>query len=160
VTSWDVVLRGGRVLDPESGTDAIADVAIAQGEIAAVGPELPSAPLELEVSGLVVTAGFVDLHSHVNDVIGLRLQALDGVTTALELEAGITPVDAAYRNAAADGRPVNYGFATSWALARMRAVAGIASRGTLSTFLAGIADPAWQQPGNAAQGSPAVRQRP
>jgi dihydroorotase-like cyclic amidohydrolase len=151
VSRWDVVLRGGRAVDPESGTDATADVAIAQGEIAAIGPALPAAPIDADVSGLVVTAGFIDLHSHVNDVIGLRLQALDGVTTALELEAGITPAAAAYRTAAAEGRPVNYGFAASWALARMRAVAGIASPGTLTTFLASIADPAWQLPAQPAQ---------
>jgi len=145
MSSWDGVLRGGRVIDPESGLDAIRDVAVAQGRIAAIGRGLPPAPAEVDVAGLVVTAGFVDLHSHVNDVAGLRLQALDGVTTALELEAGMTPVAAAYRHAAAEGRPVNYGFATSWALARMHAVAGIRPRGTLGTFLASIGDPAWQR---------------
>ena len=68
----------------------------------------------------------IDLHSHINDIPGLRLQALDSVTTALELEAGVFPVEFAYRHAAADGRPLNYGFATSWAHARMEAVAGLA----------------------------------
>jgi cytosine/adenosine deaminase-related metal-dependent hydrolase len=140
------VLRGGRVIDPESGLDAIRDVAITRGQIAAVGPGLDAAPAELDVAGLVVTAGFVDLHSHVNGIAGLRLQALDGVTTALELEAGMSPVAAAYRNAAAEGRPVNYGFAASWALARMRAVAGITPRATPAEFLASIGDPAWQRP--------------
>jgi cytosine/adenosine deaminase-related metal-dependent hydrolase len=146
MSSWDGVLRGGRVIDPESGLDAIQDVAVARGRIAAIGSGLPPAPAEVDVAGLVVTAGFVDLHSHVNDIAGLRLQVLDGVTTALELEAGMNPVAAAYRNAAAEGRPVNYGFATSWALARMQAVGGIRPRGTLATFLASIGDPGWQRP--------------
>jgi N-acyl-D-aspartate/D-glutamate deacylase len=151
VTGWDGVLRGGRVVDPESGLDAVRDVAIRQGRIAAVGERLPAARAGFDVTGLVVTAGFIDLHSHVNDIAGLRLQVLDGVTTALELEAGITPVAAAYRNAAAEGRPVNYGFAASWALARMQAVAGKRPHGTLATFLASIGDPAWQRPARPAE---------
>jgi N-acyl-D-aspartate/D-glutamate deacylase len=145
VSDWDVVLRGGRVIDPESGLDATADVAVADGRVAEIGAGLPPARAELDVAGLVVTAGFIDLHSHANSVAGLRLQALDGVTTALELEAGVSPVEAAYRTAAAEGRPVNYGFAASWALARMGAVAGIALDGRLGTFLANIASPAWQR---------------
>ena len=83
----------------------------AQGRVAEIGTGLPAAPAEVDVAGLVVTAGFVDLHSHVDDLAGLRLQALDGVTTALELEAGASPVAAAYRTVAAEGRPINYGFA-------------------------------------------------
>jgi len=146
VSEWEIVLRGGRVIDPESGLDAVRDVAVADGRVAEIGSMLHPGRAEFDVAGLVVTAGFVDLHSHVNTVQGLRLQALDGVTTALELEAGVIPVDAAYRSAAAEGRPVNYGFATSWALARMEAVAGITLDGKLATFLANIALPAWQRP--------------
>ncbi len=141
----DIVLRGGRVIDPESGLDAVRDVAITQGRVTGIGDGLPPARAEFDVAGLVVTAGFIDLHSHVNDIAGLRLQARDGVTTALELEAGITPVAAGYARAAAQGRPVNYGFATSWALARMETVAGIPMDGRLDTFLGNIASPAWQR---------------
>jgi N-acyl-D-aspartate/D-glutamate deacylase len=151
VSDWDIVLRGGRVIDPESGLDAVADVAVAGGRVAEIGTGLPGARAEFDVAGLVVTAGFIDLHSHVNDIAGLRLQAMDGVTTALELEAGVTPVAAAYDRAAVEGRPVNYGFATSWALARMEAVGGIALDGKLATFLANIATPAWQRPAEPGQ---------
>ena len=91
----EIVLRAGRVIDPESGFDAVADVAVGRGRVLQIGTDLPAAPTEVDVAGLVVTAGFVDLHSHVNDLAGLRLQALDGVTTALELEAGAAPVAAA-----------------------------------------------------------------
>jgi N-acyl-D-aspartate/D-glutamate deacylase len=145
MSDWDVVLRGGRVIDPESGLDAVRDVAVAEGRVAEVGTGLSPGRADLDVTGLVVTAGFIDLHSHVNTIAGLRLQALDGVTTALELEAGVAPVDSAYRGAAAQGRPVNYGFATSWALARMEAVAGIPLDGSLTTFLGNIARPSWQR---------------
>src|SRR5215469_8742768 len=146
MNDWDIVLRGGRVIDPESGLDQVRDVAVRGSAVEEIGSALPQGRTELGVAGLVVTAGFVDMHSHCSDVAGLRLQALDGVTTALELEAGVTPVAAAYRNAAAEGRPVNYGFAASWALARMEAVAGIKLDGRLGTFLANIGSPAWQRP--------------
>jgi dihydroorotase-like cyclic amidohydrolase len=151
MSGTEIVLRGGRVIDPESGFDAVADVAIGGDRVTRVGVGLPAAPTDVDVSGLVVTAGFVDLHSHVNDLAGLRLQALDGVTTALELEAGASPVAAAYRVAAAEGRPVNYGFATSWAQARMDAVAAFAPGGTLADFLSRLGDPGWQGPVEPAQ---------
>ncbi len=148
---WDLVLRGGRVIDPESGLDAVRDVAVGQGRIAAVGTALPAAPTNVDVAGQVVTAGFIDLHSHVSDLGGLRLQAMDGVTTALELEAGVTPVADAYRRAATRGRPVNYGFAASWALARMETVAGLPPDASLRAFMARISEPAWQRPAEPAQ---------
>jgi dihydroorotase-like cyclic amidohydrolase len=147
---WDLVLRGGRVIDPESGLDAVRDVAVTNGRIAAVGTGL-TAKGDIDVAGQVVTAGFIDLHSHVSDLGGLRLQALDGVTTALELEAGVTPVAQAYHRAAEQGRPINYGFAASWALARMEAVAGLPPDASLGAFMARIADPAWQRPAEPAQ---------
>lgn len=88
MTSPDLILRGGRVIDPESGRDEIADVAVTGDRVTEIGNDIGPGPVELDVTGNVVTAGFVDLHSHVNGIGGLRLQALDGVTTALELEAG------------------------------------------------------------------------
>jgi cytosine/adenosine deaminase-related metal-dependent hydrolase len=151
MTTPDVVLRGGRVIDPETGRDEIADVGIAGRSIIGVGAGLGPALLDLDVSGQVVTAGFIDLHSHTADIPGLRVRALDGVTTALELEAGVSPVESAYQHAAAEGRPVNYGFAASWALARMESLAGIELDGRLDVFLANIASPGWQGPATAAQ---------
>jgi cytosine/adenosine deaminase-related metal-dependent hydrolase len=146
VDNRDIVLRGGRVVDPGSGLDGIRDIAVTGTRVAELGNGLPRGSVDVDVSGLVVTAGFVDLHSHVNDLAGLRLRAMDGVTTALELEAGVTPVSRAYRNAAAQGRPVNYGFAASWAQARMQAVARIEPGASLGAFLASLADPHWQRP--------------
>jgi len=147
----EIVLRGGRVIDPESGFDAVADVAIAAGRVAEVGTGRPAGTAEVDAAGLVVTAGFVDLHSHVNDLAGLRLQALDGVTTALELEAGASPVADAYETVAAHGRPVNYGFAASWAQARMTEVGGLPSGGSLAAVLGRLGNPAWQRPATPAQ---------
>ena len=143
--NYDIVLRGGRVIDPESGLDAVRDVAIAGDRVARVGAALPPGRFEFDVSGQVVTAGFIDLHSHAFDTGAARLQAMDGVTTALELEAGVAPVQVAYERAAAAGRPINYGFATSWAAARMGALAGIPLDGELRTLFTHIASPGWQR---------------
>src|SRR3984885_1335166 len=154
MAEWEIVLRGGRVIDPESGFDAVADVALAAGRGGGGGLGMAAGSAgsaEVDAAGLVVTAGFVDLHSHVNDLAGLRLQALDGVTTALELEAGASPVAAAYRTVAAEGRPINYGFAASWAQARMTEVAGFAPGGTLAQVLGRLGHPGWQRPATPAQ---------
>ena len=125
------------------------------GRIAASGPACRPGRAEVDVAGQVVTAGFIDLHSHVNDLGGLRLQALDGVTTALELEAGVTPVAEAYRRAAGAGP------AGQLRLRRLLGAGpdggggrGAAWTASLGAFLARIADPAWQRAGRARAGQP------
>jgi cytosine/adenosine deaminase-related metal-dependent hydrolase len=151
VQRYDLILAGGRVVDPGTATDAISDVGVAGGKISAVAGSLePAGSPVVDVTGLVVTAGFIDLHSHCDSVAGLRLQALDGVTTALELEAGVLPVQTAYARAAAEGRPVHYGFSASWAQARMAVLAGHPPDGSLAGFLRHIGDPAWQRQADAA----------
>src|SRR2546427_3413418 len=64
---YDIVLAGGHVLDPETGLDATRHVGIQGGRIAAVTTELPAARETLDVSGLMVTPGFIDLHAHGQD---------------------------------------------------------------------------------------------
>lgn len=62
----DLILRGGRVIDPASGTDAVLDVAVAGGRILRVGENLPDTGAgEIDCSGLLVTPGLIDLHTHV-----------------------------------------------------------------------------------------------
>jgi hypothetical protein len=143
-TVYDLVLSGGRVIDPESGLDSVRHVGISGGVVREVGEQPLSGTTTVDVTGLVVCPGFVDLHSHSQDIPGGRLQALDGVTTALELEAGAFPVEHAYRRAAAEGRPVNFGFSTSWAAARMHVLAGAPAVADLDDLLVHVADPRWQ----------------
>jgi hypothetical protein len=92
------ILRGGRVIDPASGIEAVADVVVRGDRVASVspGPVLEPEATVIDVTGLVVGPGFVDLHCHAQSIAGQRLQAFDGVTTGLELEAGLMPVDRAY----------------------------------------------------------------
>jgi N-acyl-D-aspartate/D-glutamate deacylase len=109
---YDVVLQGGRVMDPASGTDAVLNVGIAGGTIAALSAEPLRGTTVVDVSGLVVAPGFIDLHAHGQTIGDMHLQVQDGVTTALELEIGVHPVAAWY--AAMGGQaPVNYGATAS-----------------------------------------------
>lgn len=148
-----VILRGGRVLDPESGHDMITDVVVEDGRIAAVGAAEDgyTDATVIDVAGLAVAPGFIDLHSHATTLAGQRLQACDGVTTAVELEAGAWPLADAYARLDASGAPINYGFSASWAVARMAAVGGFDVTASLSAFLKYISRPEWQLPATAEQ---------
>src|SRR5258707_908683 len=119
MVEFPVVIRGGRVIDPGQGLDMSVDVAIEDARVAAIGPGLRGR-IVLDAAGCVVAPGFIDLHSHAQTIGSHRLQAFDGVTTTLELEAGALPVAAAYTRAGGEGRPLNYGYSASWASARVR----------------------------------------
>ena len=104
----DLVIRGGRVIDPESRTDAVRDVAVDGGRIAAISEGPLPAHRVIDARGLVVAPGFIDLHAHGQDAENYALRAADGVTTALELEVGTDDVDRFY--AEREGKAlVNYG---------------------------------------------------
>ncbi|GGB29014.1 D-glutamate deacylase [Flexivirga endophytica] len=142
-----IVLRGGRVIDPGSGTDRVADVLVNGVTVHAVGTDLaiPAGADVVDVTGLIVGPGFVDLHSHVHSIAGQRLQAMDGVTTTLDLEAGLMPIERAYADAAADGRPLNYGFSASWGSARAQVLLGQQPQASMAAGLANLGDPGWQR---------------
>ena len=106
--TYDLVLRGGRVMDPASGTDAVLDVGIRGDSVAALSPTPLRGARVVDVAGLVVAPGFIDLHAHGQTEGDMRLQAQDGVTTALDMEAGAFPVAKWYASRA--GRsPLNFG---------------------------------------------------
>ena len=110
---YDVILRGARTIDPETGLDGVCDVAVVSSTIAAVavgGDEAMRGRLELDVSGQVLAPGFIDLHSHCRDFASRALRACDGVTTALELEGGEIDVEDAYHRAGEVGSSYRFGF--------------------------------------------------
>lgn len=117
--SFDVVIAGGRVVDPASGLDAVRNIGIQNGRIAAIETRSLTGRTVIDARGLVVAPGFIDLHAHGQDDENYRLYAADGVTTALELEAGTEDVDAFY--AAREGKAlVNFGASAGHIRARMR----------------------------------------
>lgn len=62
----ELILRGGRVIDPSQGLDAIRDIGFANGKVAAISAHLDSSSAEVrDVSGLIVSPGLIDLHTHV-----------------------------------------------------------------------------------------------
>lgn len=126
--TFDLVIRGGRVIDPETGLDAVRDVGITAGRIAAVSAEPLAGTAVIEARGLVVSPGFVDLHTHVNDAATYRLAAQEGVTSALDMEIG-PPDVAAFYEARRGRTPINFGAAASHPWARVRAFGGTSSGG-------------------------------
>jgi N-acyl-D-aspartate/D-glutamate deacylase len=114
---YDLVLEGGRVMDPETGMDAVRNVGIRDGKIARISSEALSGGRVVSASGLVVAPGFIDLHQHGQEMESQRVKALDGVTTALELEIGAP--DVAQFLKAKEGRSlIHYGTAASHVAAR------------------------------------------
>lgn len=125
VPSFDIAIMGGRVIDPETGLDAVRNVGVAGDKIEAVTAKTITGNKTIDASGLIVSPGFVDLHAHGQNITSGRMQALDGVTTALELEVGVLPVASFYEAAAAEGRPINYGASVNWGAARIATMIGL-----------------------------------
>lgn len=122
--TYDLAILGGRVIDPETGLDAIRNVGIRGDEIVEITEDAIEGERTIDAAGLVVAPGFIDLHAHGQSVLAGRVQAFDGVTTALELESGVYPVNAFYAAAQAEGRPINYGASVNWSRARYAALTG------------------------------------
>ena len=140
---YDLVIHGGRVINPESHLDAIRDVGIRNGRIVYVGKKRVTGTEEINATGFVVAPGFIDLHHHAPYIASHWMSAYDGVTTALELELGSLPIPDAYTKAAARQLPLNYGFASSWGLARMNIMAGIDINGDTEVAFLNFAKPGW-----------------
>jgi len=137
--TFDVVVAGGRVIDPASGLDATRNVGIRDGRIAAVTPDPLEGERTIDASGLVVAPGFVDLHEHGQSPEAYRLMVRDGVTSAFELEVGTADVDSWYAERAG-GRLVNHGVSVGHIPVRMEVLgdpgeflpAGVGGHGTAS----------------------------
>src|ERR1700730_13105198 len=118
-TEFDLVLSGGRVMDPESGLDAARDVGIRGGKILAISTKPLQGKQTIERKGLGVAPGFIDLHEHGQDSRNYQFQAHDGVTTSLELEVGTDDVDGWY--AARESKSlINFGVSVGHIPVRMR----------------------------------------
>jgi N-acyl-D-aspartate/D-glutamate deacylase len=115
---YDLVVAGGRVMDPESGLDAVREIGISGGKIAAVSIAPLRGRRTIDARGLVVAPGFIDLHAHGQDAENYALRARDGVTTALEMEIGAADVDRFYADR--EGQTlVNFGVSAGHVPVRM-----------------------------------------
>ena len=113
----DIVLEGGRVMDPETGVDAVRNVGIHDGRIARISTEPLAGQRVIHAAGLVVAPGFIDLHQHGQELASQRVKAFDGVTTALEMEIGVPDV-AAFLKSKQGRSLINYGTTASHVAAR------------------------------------------
>ena len=117
--TFDLVILHGRVMDPESGLDAVRNVGIAGKRVAAITESEIRGRKTIDARGLVIAPGFIDLHSHGQDAVNYGYKAMDGVTTALELEIGVADIDQWYGERQGKAL-INYGATIGHVPTRMR----------------------------------------
>jgi len=118
---YDIVLTGGRVIDPETKLDAIKNVGIINNRISQISSEPLKGKEMINVSGLVVAPGFIDLHVHGRGITEQEYKLHDGVTTMLELEWGIEFLDKWYESRRSKSF-INYGGSVCWPFERFKAL--------------------------------------
>lgn len=118
---YDVVISGGRVIDPETKLDAIRNVGIINNRIAQISSDPLNGRETIQANGLVVAPGFIDPHVHGLTNREQEYQLHDGVTTALELEIGIPFLSEWYASRESKAL-INYGASANWGFARMQAM--------------------------------------
>ncbi|MDQ3683484.1 MAG: amidohydrolase family protein [Bacteroidota bacterium] len=118
---YDIVLTGGRVIDPETKLDTIKNVGILNNRIAQISSEPLKGKEAINVTGLVVAPGFIDMHVHGRSNVEQEYQLHDGVTTALELEYGIENLKEWYETRKSKAL-INYGASVCWPFERFKAM--------------------------------------
>lgn len=116
---YDLVILNGRVMDPETKYDAVANVGVKAGRIAVITKDKIKGKETIDAKGLVVAPGFIDGHFHYTGIFGTKVALRDGRTTLMDLEVGTlgTKVNEWYK--AREGKwPVNFGAASAHEFAR------------------------------------------
>ncbi|WP_435344893.1 amidohydrolase family protein [Haloarchaeobius sp. HRN-SO-5] len=116
---YDLVISGGRVIDPETMLDAVKNVGVSDGRIEAITTDDISGDETIDATGLVVAPGFIDTHFHAVDPFATKLALRDGTTTGMDLELGALHVGDWYEQKATGGWQVNYGTTASLNFARL-----------------------------------------
>ncbi len=129
------MIANGRVMDPESGLDAVRHVGVRGGTIEALSEAPLAGTRVIDAANLVVAPGFVDLHEHGQTEEAYRMMVRDGVTSAFELEVGTNDV-AAWYAAREGGQIVNYGVSIGHIPVRMK-VLGDPGKGLLPAGIGG-----------------------
>ena len=90
---YDIVIKEGRVIDPETDLDQICNIGIIGNQISDITKNSINGKVTINAKGLVVSPGFIDLHAHGQTNSAHRYQLKDGVTTALEMESGVAFIE-------------------------------------------------------------------
>ena len=117
--TYDLVILNGRVMDPETMFDAIANVGVKDGKIVAITKSPIKGKETIVATGHVVAPGFIDTHYHATDPFASKMALRDGVTTGMDLEAGSFNVKDWYAEKAKTGWQLNYGTSASLLYNRM-----------------------------------------
>ena len=128
--SYDLVILHGRIMDPQTGIDRIANLGVRAGRIAAISDHMLTGARTIDAKGLVVAPGFIDIHSHAQYAFGYDQQAQDGVTTALELEEGVYPIAPFYAVRQGKAR-INFGASVGLQSIRVKIKTGMDEEGSL-----------------------------
>jgi N-acyl-D-glutamate deacylase len=131
---YDLVILNGRVMDPETSFDAVANVGVQDGKVAVITADAITGRETVDATGHVVAPGFIDLHAHGQNIGDYRMQAMQGVTTMLELESGVLPISEWYDAQGTKNLPINYGAAAAWTYARIATFTGKPPEATAAYF--------------------------
>jgi hypothetical protein len=131
---FDVVILNGRVIDPETNYDKVSNVGIKDGKIVVITEKNISGKKTIDATGHVVSPGFIDLHAHGQNIGDYRMQAMQGVTSMLELESGLLPISDWYEAQGQKNLPINYGAAAGWTYGRIATFTGTQPEATAKYF--------------------------
>jgi N-acyl-D-glutamate deacylase len=137
--AYDIAILGGRVMDPETGFDAVTNVGIADGRIVAITDEPITGRESIDATGHVVAPGFIDTHFHWQAPLGYKIGLRDGLTSSMDIEEGCAGTTlGAWYGERIGKTAVNFGCASSHELARAIVLDGLTdadvSRGPLSAL--------------------------
>jgi len=134
--TYDLIINNGRVMDPETNYDEVSNIGVKDGRIVVITKETIKGKEAIDAKGLVVAPGFIDTHFHWTRPIGYKLALRDGVTTAMDLEAGVygPRVDDWYKMHA-DRSQVNYGTGSGHEFARTKVMQNLPDEDLLDASL-------------------------
>jgi hypothetical protein len=133
---FDRVITAGRVMDPDSGFDQVANIGIDGGRVTAISTDPLQGKATIDATGLVVAPGFIDILSYEPNPYGIWFKIADGVTTNLGMHGMFNTAEGFFREYGSDAKrpPCHYGgaFGDPW----MRTHAGVPTRAASSTQIA------------------------
>ncbi len=123
---YDLVILNGRVMDPETLYDSVANVGVKDGRIAAVTKDKIAGKKTINAKGHVVAPGFIDTHFHWQAPLGYKIGLRDGLTSSMDLEEGCAGTTlASWYDERVGKTAVNFGCASSHELARAIVLDGL-----------------------------------